>query len=352
MAYGALRSVLSNQLGTVTRPRMGYLMMTWKCNLRCVMCNVWKEDLYPHVNTADYLSMIRKLPFLDVVKIGGGEPFMRDDMPELVSELQRVANPYYIMLITNGTFKDRVLELADRCGNPSLHLRLSIEGKGATHDKLRGRQGCFDKTLATLEALLPLKRQKKFNLGINYNMTPETIEDLPWILDICHREGLNFIPGFWVTPFLEPGNPEDSKALVSDFPDYRRRVEELYDQVHGVSALEAAMLKRTVFKLYDQAMSGGDKRFCCRANRNILYLMPNGQVVTCGILHGSIGNLVEEDFDSIWFGPKARQARAEVDKCPGCHQYAIKIMSRVYTGEAFGLPAPGWQERLKQRFGF
>ncbi|MCR5661318.1 MAG: radical SAM protein [bacterium] len=341
MAYGMAYSIAANQLGVVPRPRMGYLMMTWKCNLRCVMCGVWKEERYKQLDTQDYKKLIRKLPFLDIVKVGGGEPFMRDDMPELITELQNVANPYYIMLITNGTMKDRIVEFAKQCGKPGLHLRLSIEGRGEVHDKLRGRKGCFDKTMATLEALLPIMREKKFVIGINYNITPETIEHLPWIRGICRKEGLNFIPGYWVTPFLEPGDPKDSKPMVGDFADYRRRLEELYEQTKGVNALEAYFLKKTVFRMYDDAMKSGIKKFACRCNRSILYVMPDGEAVTCGIKHGSIGNLVNEDFDDVWFGQKARLARKDVDACPGCHQYAIKIMSRAYTGESFGLPAPG-----------
>lgn len=329
---------------------MGYLLLTWKCNLRCVMCNVWKKELYPQLSTSDFLTVVRKLPFLDVAKIGGGEPFLRSDVAEIISELQRVANPYYIMLITNGTMTERIAEFARECGRPGLHLRLSVEGRGATHDKLRGREGCFAKTMRTLEALLPIKREKHFTIGINYNITPETIEDLPWIRKLCHDEGLNFIPGFWVEPFLEPGDPAQSRAMVADFADYRKRVEELYEQTEGVNFLEAHFLKKTVFGIYDEALlEGAQKKFACMACRSILYVLPNGSVVTCGIKHEPIGNLVNQELEEIWQGEKARQARADVAACPGCHQYAIKIMSRAYTGETFGLPAPAWYRSGQQQ---
>lgn len=342
MAWGTGKSICANQLGVVTYPRMAYLLLTWKCNLRCVMCNVWKKEIYKQLGTEDFLRVIDNLPPLDVVKVGGGEPFLRNDCIELIGRLQERVNPYYIMLITNGTMTERIVKFAEVCGRPGLHLRLSVEGRGETHDKLRGRAGCFDKTMATLEALLPIMRRRKFTLGINYNVTPETIEDLPWILEICRREKLNFIPGFWVTPFLEDGSPADSKALVADFADYRRRLEELYRQTRGISPLEAYFLKKTVFKLYDQALASqnGDKRFACRACRNIAYIMPNGSLVTCGIQHEPLGDLLKEDFTDIWFGSRLRRARRKVEACPGCCQYAIKIMSSVYTGQTFGLPEP------------
>lgn len=341
LATGLATSVIQNQLGMVPLPRVAYLLMTWKCNLRCVMCNVWKEDLYPHLGTDDFRGLIRKLPFVDVFKIGGGEPFLRDDMPELIREIQDVANPHHLMVITNGTLRDRTVDFVKEVGKPGLHLRVSVEGQGDTHDQLRGRKGCFDKTMATLEELLPWKRKLGFTLGINYNITPETLKHLPWIRGFCKREGLNFIPGFWVYPFLEPGDPDESRALVDDPVGFRKMLEDLYEQTHGVSPLEAHLLKRTVFRIYDEALDpAADKSFSCRAVRSILYVLPDGNVITCGIKHGVIGNLVNETFDDLWYGPKATAARDEVDACPGCHQYALKIMSRAYTGEALGLPAP------------
>lgn len=341
LATGVASSIVANQVGVTPRPRVAYLLMTWKCNLRCVMCNIWKEERYPQLGTDDFRTLIRKIPFVDVFKIGGGEPFLRDDMPQLIREIQDVARPHHLMVITNGTLRDRTVEFARECGRPGLHLRVSLEGQGETHDGLRGRKGCFDKTMATLEALLPLKRAQGFTLGINYNITPETLQHLPWIRAFCKREGLNFIPGFWVYPFLEPGDPDESRALVDDPAGFRRMLDDLYEQTHGVSPLEAHLLKRTVSRIYDEALDPqADKSFACRAVRSILYVLPDGNVITCGIKHGVVGNLVRESFEDLWYGPKALAARREVDACPGCHQYALKIMSRAYTGESLGLPAP------------
>lgn len=347
MAVGLASSILANRSGRVPLPRAAYLLLTWKCNLRCVMCNVWKEDRYPHLDTTEFLGLIRRLPPLDVVKISGGEPFLRDDVPRLVAEIQRVVRPHYLQVVSNGTLRDRMVEFVRKCGRPGLHLRISVEGRGETHDRLRGRKGCFEKTLATLEALLPYKRKLGFSLGLNYHLTPETAEDLPWVQELCRREGLALIPGFWVFPFLEPGDPAASRALCRDPAAFRRLLGEVYRQDRRVGALEAHLVRRATFRVFDEALDPNrSKRFACRALRSILYLLPDGNVITCGIKHGPIGNLAREEFRQIWYGPRAEEGRRVVDACPGCHQYAMKILSRTYTGEAFGLGPPReWLEK-------
>lgn len=352
MALSILRSVGANQCGLSATPRMAHIMLSWKCNLRCVMCSVWKQERFKQARTSDFLRFIDNLPSLDLVKISGGEPFLRSDCTEIISHLQKKHHPYCITVISNGTMTERVVDFAKHCGRPGLHLRLSLEGRGKIHDKLRGCPGCFDKTMATLEALLPIMQQRRFTIGINYNVNKETIEDLPWILELCRREKLNFIPGFWVVPFLEPGRPEDSKALIDDMDDFRRRLEDIYRQKEGFSPWEAFLLKRTVLGLYDQAMqSCDDKRFACRANRSILYIMPDGSLVTCGLRQEVLGNLMFQSFNDIWQSEKVRQARDVVDSCSGCCQYSLKIMSKLYNGEIFGLPAPYiWRRQAKLRY--
>ncbi len=346
MAWSVVSSIGANQLGLEATPKMAHLMLSWKCNLKCLMCSVWKKERFKQARTSDFLRLIDNLPNLDVVKISGGEPFLRTDCAEIVAHLQKRHNPYCITIISNGTMTAPMVEFAQRCGRPGLHLRLSLEGRGSVHDKLRGCPGCFDKTMATLKALLPIMRQRRFTIGINYNVNSETIKDLPWILDLCRREKLNFIPGFWVTPFLEPGRPEDSRALIDNMEDFRRRLENIYRQNEGFSFLEAFLLKRTVLGLYDQAIqSCGDKRFACRANRNILYVMPDGSLVTCGIRQEVLGNLMFQSFADIWQSEKMCQARKIVDSCSGCCQYSLKIMSKLYNGEIFALPAPyAWRK--------
>ncbi|MGM9992910.1 MAG: radical SAM/SPASM domain-containing protein [Candidatus Bruticola sp.] len=340
MVWGTAGSICANRAGRLFQPRMAHFMLSWKCNLKCVMCSVWKKERFIQARTSDFLRLIDNLPALDIIKVSGGEPFLRPDCTEIISHMQKRLNPYCLVVMSNGTMTDRLLDFAQQCGRPGLHIRLSLEGRGKIHDKLRGCPGAFDKTMASLEALLPIMRRRRFTIGINYNIAPETESDLPWILDLCHREKLNFIPGFWVWPFLEPGRPEDSRALIDDLEAFGRRLENIYKQNEGLSFWEAFLLRRTVKRLYAQAQNSvSSKRFTCLANRSILYIMPDGSLATCGLRQEPLANLAFQNFAEVWQSGSLERARQLVSKCAGCCQYSLKIMSSIYNGEILGLPA-------------
>jgi len=74
-------------------------------------------------------------------------------------------------------------------------------------------------------------------------------------------------------------------------------------------------------------------RFGCRELRNLMYVLPNGNLITCGLKHRPIGNLAHEKFEDLWFGEKIKTFRDAVDACEGCMQMSIKMQSRLYNGK-------------------
>ena len=96
------------------------------------------------------------------------------------------------------------------------------------------------------------------------------------------------------------------------------------------------LLSRFITKdTFRRQIEGHQQRFTCRELRDLLYMLPNGDVVRCGMDHEPIGNVRAQPFDDIWFGEAIRAYRRKVDDCPGCLQASIQIMSRVYGGCLF-----------------
>ena len=112
--------------------------------MQCRMCNIWQypTDKKEEITAED----LKSLPKLKFINLTGGEPFIREDLPEIVEECYRHAPR--IVISTSGWFEDRVIKLAERF--PNIGIRISIEGLSGKNDELRGRQGGFDKGLRTL----------------------------------------------------------------------------------------------------------------------------------------------------------------------------------------------------------
>ena len=50
------------------------------------------------------------MPHLDLVKISGGEPFVRRDIVEILTAVREEVDPYILQLTTNGMLEQRLVE--------------------------------------------------------------------------------------------------------------------------------------------------------------------------------------------------------------------------------------------------
>lgn len=103
------------------------------------MCNIWQNptDRQEEIKASD----LRSLPRLKFINLTGGEPFIREDLAEIVEECYRHTDR--IVISTSGWYDERVTALAERY--PKIGIRISIEGLSSKNDELRGRDGGFDK---------------------------------------------------------------------------------------------------------------------------------------------------------------------------------------------------------------
>ena len=63
----------------------GSIIVTYRCNAKCNMCDVWHYPTKPSEEIS--LDVIKKLLEMFFVNVTGGEPFIRQDLPEIIREL-------------------------------------------------------------------------------------------------------------------------------------------------------------------------------------------------------------------------------------------------------------------------
>ncbi|MBO4571337.1 MAG: radical SAM protein, partial [Bacteroidales bacterium] len=65
----------------------GSIIVTYRCPMHCKMCNIWDNPTKPSEEFKP--ELLRKLPKMRAVNITGGEPFVREDIAEIVEILVR-----------------------------------------------------------------------------------------------------------------------------------------------------------------------------------------------------------------------------------------------------------------------
>ncbi len=321
------------------RPSATHLVLSWRCNVRCKGCGAWKREPTGELTVDQWRQVFAKLHFLDIIKIIGGEPFVYEDIDGLVLAIRDEINPHIVQLVTNGTRTDEVVRFVERHAWPNLHLRLSLDGLAEAHDTARGIDGTFDKVMETMEALAAIRRsgRRKFQLAVNLTVTDASLDDVDPLVQLCERMGVDLVPGFKVKPFLHHAvvSPENMETLDMDDPGRTLRRLHMGDlgARSGFNPAERLALKAINSLVFRKQVKGGSSlRFSCKELRNLMYLFPGGELVTCGLRHGVVGNLYDHSFDEVWYGRDAAAAREEVDDCTGCMQGAVEIMSKLYGG--------------------
>ncbi len=321
----------------VPPPRAGHLIVSYRCNLKCDACPSWQVKDHADLTTEEWLHLFGQLRSLDLVKLLGGEPFVRKDIVEILAGVRDIIDPYVLQLTTNGMLTKRVVEAIHAVAWPGLQLRISLDGVEETHDKMRGVKGSWKMVTRTVAAAAELKEKYGFTLGINFAITDDSVEELEEMIEFAASMGADLIPGVCVDPFLVgTAPPEEEQQRVILIDNKERAMAALEDSRVGIRRqlpvldhVISRFITRTTLR---QQVMGENFGFTCRELRDLLYMLPNGSVVRCGLDHRPIGNVREQSFDDIWFGEAIKPFRKSVDDCPGCMQTSVKILSRLYGG--------------------
>lgn len=117
------------------------ISLTENCNLRCTYCKpnqciAYKED---SMTKKEVISIIRAMTELGIKKIRftGGEPLLRKDIMEIISEVSKIQGIDDIALTTNGIFLGEKAEELKKAGLMRVNVSLDTLEEG----KYRGLTG-------------------------------------------------------------------------------------------------------------------------------------------------------------------------------------------------------------------
>ncbi len=168
--------IMVNEVTTPNgRLREAEIRVTYRCNEACPFCWARRESQDPPLalieNTIRWLAERG----LHILSFSGGEPTLRDDLPDLL-RLARKHGALSTMLLTNG------MRLADpRVFDPLVearldHVFLSLHAHNEDlNAEITGVRGAFDKTLAGLRNVL----RSPLWLSVNVVMTRQNLAALP-----------------------------------------------------------------------------------------------------------------------------------------------------------------------------
>jgi MoaA/NifB/PqqE/SkfB family radical SAM enzyme len=166
------------------------IAVTYQCNLRCQMCNIWKIIDHGFLPISDYA----KLPAtLTDINITGGEPFLRPDIVKLTATIIKTCPQAKIIFSSNGYATDLIIEKvkAILTKTKNIGIAISLDGLGQAHDKIRGMAGAYDKAVATIKKLMELGLSR-YDLKIAFTLNDNNVDQLKKIYQLAKELGVDF----------------------------------------------------------------------------------------------------------------------------------------------------------------
>ncbi|MBP7936793.1 MAG: radical SAM protein [Phycisphaerae bacterium] len=284
------------------------IIVTYRCPMQCTMCNVWanptkeEEEFKP--------DLLRKLPPVGLVNVTGGEPTIRDDLDEIIGIL--LTKTDRVVVSTSGWFEDRVVGLARK--HPRLGFRVSIEGLSQRNDELRGRPGGFDRGL---RVLLGLRRMGVKDIGFGITVSNSNSADMLSLYDLARELKLQFATAAFHNSFYFHKDDNVITNLDEVTANFEELINRLMREGHPKSWFRAFFNMGLVNYIH-----GKPRLLPCEAGSENFFIDPYGNVLPCNGMerkhwYDTMGNLHEvQDFMEIWNGPKAREVRQKVRRCP------------------------------------
>lgn len=184
----------------------GTVIVTYRCNARCSMCNRYKAPSKPEEELS--VETIKKLPRMSFTNITGGEPFIRTDLSDIVRELDKLSDR--IVISTNGFFTDRIVALAKEF--PHIGIRISIEGLEKTNNEIRGLENGYQRGYQTLKILREMGMK---DVGFGMTVQDKNAPDLVSLYDLSNELDMEFATASLHNSFyfVENGNIIYSRSL-------------------------------------------------------------------------------------------------------------------------------------------
>lgn len=281
----------------------GTVIVTYRCNARCTMCNRYKAPSKPDEEIS--LETIKKLPKMYFTNITGGEPFIREDLPEIVRELYKKSDR--IVISTNGFFTDRIIKLCEEF--PNVGIRISIEGLEETNNKIRGLDDGFNRGYSTLKKLVEMKHP---DVGFGMTVQDANAKDLVPLYDLSNELNMEFATASLHNSFYFV----EAKNIIHDRLMVAKEFEKLINKL-----LESNSPKKWFRAYFNHGLINyifGQKRLLpCDMAFDTFFIDPYGDVMPCnGTKEKEVmGNLNEESWDELWNSDQAEKVRNKVRHC-------------------------------------
>jgi radical SAM protein with 4Fe4S-binding SPASM domain len=291
------------------RPKEAFIAVTYSCNAKCQMCNIWKNPPTAILNAKEYA----KLPSsLTTINITGGEPFLRTDLVEVVRTIDSILPRCRIVFSTNGMMTKTIVNMLKqiRTFHSRVGVGVSIDGVASTHDAIRGVPDIFNHAIATVRRL----KEAGFNdLRIAMTLQESNVREVGQVFELSCDLGVEFTMTLAHDSdlYFKKSNNVTSElldAVAEELPSVLLRqlksksAKDWFRAYHTKGIMDPELRRRLTSN--------------CEAGRRYFFMSPEGDIYPCNVLSHKMGNLSSAGtWDDLFTDSAEEQVREVVRNC-------------------------------------
>jgi radical SAM protein with 4Fe4S-binding SPASM domain len=295
------------------------MALTFRCPNNCIHCYAGGPHETAELNTAQWIEVIDRLSQIGVfiVTFTGGEPTLREDLPEL---LQYAQNKGMVTgLITNGRkLKDKeYVKTLEKAGLDFVQVTLESH-KPKIHDLMTAVEGSWKETVVGIKNAVRSQIYVTTNTTLSKYNAPDFLRTIDYVNELG-------VAAFGCNSLIYSGK---ANAVSQDFALSIEVLQSLLTKIREKAQqldLKFLWYTPTQYCRLDPVQLGLGVKSCTAAMINMC-VGPNGDVYPCQSYFESLGNILVDRWERIWNHPLAVRIRSREyvePKCKDCPQLQV-----------------------------
>jgi radical SAM protein with 4Fe4S-binding SPASM domain len=275
--------------------------LTSSCNLKCVHCyGDYGKSLENELDKNQIIMLLSKLHEMGTegLNITGGETLLRKDLLEI---LDFCYGKFSFSLLTNGTLiDDKFSEKFSKYINSPIQISLyGCDPK--THDAITGVQGSFSKTIKGIKSMAA----RNVYVIVAYLYRGGNPDEVKKIARFCSDLGISMLR---VGSFVKLGRGKDLEWEVpeKEFITVSKILKKLREEYDGKMDIQLWSPGGEMSLEEDIVQKENQKHLKCHIGTYFIVIAPNGDLLPCGLIRWPYGNLLRDDFETLFSADYSR----------------------------------------------
>lgn len=317
-----------------------------KCNFTCEHCFNHEENKrdVAELSLEEINEVSKSFGHIKYLTLAGGEPFINREMKQIAECFIRTNKVEHLNVITNGWFKERIIDFCDYIDSNFPHvfltLNISLDGPEEVHDRIRQKNGSYKRCIDVISELK----------GKNYRNATVAVNG------VYNRENANSIESFALSiigeqeiPFainLVRGETIQNEELRSiDIDHYLKVARNIFEMNKKLNSSSFPRfedllqgVQSVVLDIIEKSVKEKKRMAPCQAGKKGIVLTADGDILLCEILGIRLGNIRNYNYD-IMGVLNSEKCREEVDKIEltkcHCTWECFQSLNTVYTPKLY-----------------